>query len=144
MKKLIIIIIIILVLLPTHAIMAAPDSKQAPREFVSVEELELFLKNDDTDKILFLRAGKDGIIRFNDQCEDYAFNLQERAKVAGYIMETELLSKTDCIKWKRYIEGDPYSLGYNDAHMIDKVYIGNAVWFIEPANDKIWSPYNLD
>uniref|UniRef100_A0A6M3KBG5 Uncharacterized protein n=1 Tax=viral metagenome TaxID=1070528 RepID=A0A6M3KBG5_9ZZZZ len=143
MNRLIIILIIILAIVPTRAY-ATPDYRPEPVPFTSVEELSLFLVADDTDNTLFLTAGKDGIIQFNGQCEDYAFNLQKRAKEAGYIMETELLSKTDCIKWKKYIEGDPYSLGYNDAHMIDKVYIGNEVWFIEPANDNKWNPYRLD
>ena len=148
MRKLIVILIVLIILLPTRtyavSVTATPDYKPEPAAFVSVEELASFLETDNTDNTLFLQAGKDGIIQFNGQCEDYAFNLQKRAKEAGYIMETELLSKTDCIKWKKYIEGDPYSLGYNDAHMIDKVYIGNEVWFIEPANDNKWNPYKLD
>ena len=113
-------------------------------DFTSWLELTNFLVDDDTDDILFLTAGKDGIIQFNGQCEDYAFQLRNRAKLAGKYLDTEILTWAECYKYRNYLGGDISSLGANDGHYINKAVIGNKVWYIEPQNDNIWHVYNLD
>jgi len=110
----------------------------------SLEELKVFLVDDDTDSHIILKADENGIVQFNGQCEDMAFQLQQRADDIGMKLDTEILSKPDAIKWRQYIDGDVYSLGVNDGHYICKAVIGNEVWYISPENDKIWWVYYLD
>lgn len=113
-------------------------------DWQSVGELRAFLQMDDTDHRVYLVADSSGLVQFNNQCEDYAFNLRKRAQIVGHNLDTEILSKAECIKWQQYIQGDAYSLGINDGHYINKAIVGNAVWYCEPQNDKVWWVYNLD
>ena len=104
----------------------------------SVEELQTFL--DETHIRLVIVSGED----FNGQCENLAFQLRDEAAEHGKRLETEILTRAECIKYQRYLTGNAYSLGWNDGHVICKAVVGNAWYFIEPANDAIWKAYYLD
>jgi len=113
-------------------------------DWESVEELEGFLENDDTDSVIRLVAGADGNVNFNGQCEDRAFQLRGSAESICKRLETEILNKTECIKYQQYYKGNPYNLPAGGGHMICKAIIGNDVYFVEPSNDAIWLAYYLD
>lgn len=80
-----------------------------PRHFNSLEELETWLANDDTDQMQYCRN------EFN--CIDFALTLQERALADGYILSTEVLPV--------------------GAHWVNSAIIGDAVHVIEPQDDRI-------
>jgi len=118
------------------------DKELSP--FSSVDELEQFLLGDDTDIHIFLTADSDGVVTYDGQCEDFAFQLRDRAKEIGKLLETETMTKAECVKYRQYIDEDISVLGANDGHYINKAVIGNEVWFVEPGNDRIWLAYYLD
>ena len=91
-----------------------------PREFDNLRELENFLNQDETDKII-------------DQdwdCDDYARALQQRALEKGYLINIQLVGGG--------------RLGRSNQHMICLCCIGNEMYFIEPTNDEIITMQYLD
>ncbi len=110
----------------------------------SLEELKSFLEVDDTNSTIILTAGATGVVTFSGQCEDFAFQLRGRAEELGKYLDTQILSRTDCLKYSNYLPTGIYSLGLNDGHYINKAIISNEVWYVEPQNDKVWKVYNLD
>jgi hypothetical protein len=92
------------------------------RQFTSLEELEAWLAEDDTDEYVYLFAGKDGVCRPSDRydCDDYAFQLQQRAASSGFLISVTIIKK----------QGKP--------HMINLACIGNSIYYIEPQSDKAW------
>jgi len=109
-----------------------------PQDFTSLEELELFLEADDTDSHIFLTCGADGKVAFNNQCEDLAFQLRDRAEDIGKRLETEVLDRNEYYKWYRiWLPKDTY-------HVIVKAVIGNDWYYIEPGTDKCWIGLYLD
>jgi len=107
-------------------------------DWSSVEELEAFLEEDDTDRHVYLKAGSDGVVRFNNQCEDKAFQLRDRAEAIGKRLETEVLDRYEYYKWyKVWLKKNRY-------HVINKALIGNEWWYIEPSSDRLWLGLYLD
>ena len=93
----------------------------------SVEELEAFLEQDDTDKRIVLKASSDGVIKFNGQCEDYALQLRDRAMAQGKYLSIIVLE----VKDNRY-------------HALCMARIGNEFWYVEPKTDECWLGLYLD
>lgn len=107
----------------------------------SVEELQDFLDN--TVVRLIVVSGEP----LNGQCENKAFQLRDYAEERGKRLETEILTKAECLKYHahlKYSSGRYLLMDDNDGHYICKAVIRNEVWFIEPANDNIWLTYKLD
>ena len=91
-------------------------------EFPSVDELEAWLAEDDTDEYVYLVAGEDGVCRESDKydCDDYALQLQSRAAKSGFLISVTIIEK----------QGKP--------HMINLASIGNDIYYIEPQADRVW------
>lgn len=107
-------------------------------DFENVTELKAFLLEDNTDSMVYLKAGVNGVVKLNSQCEDRAFQLRDAAAEKGKRIETEALGRNEYWKWYgKY-------LGVNEFHMINKAFIGNEVYYIEPSNDKVWVGLRLD
>jgi hypothetical protein len=98
------------------------------RQFASLDELEAWLAEDDTDEYVYLFAGKDGVCQPSDKydCDDYAFQLQERAADSGFLISVTIIKK----------QGKP--------HMINLACIGNSIYYIEPQSDEVWFYCNRD
>jgi len=109
-----------------------------PTDWVSLIELENFLDDDDTDSHIFLKADANGIIKFSGTCEEYAFQLRDRAFDAGKRLETEDLTPAEYKRWYGK------TIDKNSLHCICKAIIGNEVWYIEPADDRHWIGAYLD
>jgi len=92
------------------------------RQFTSLEELEAWLAEDDTDEYVYLFAGKDGVCQPSDKydCDDYAFQLQQRAASSGFLISVTIIKKQ------------------GELHMINLACIGNSIYYIEPQSDKAW------
>jgi len=108
--------------------------KVETKDWVSLEELEEFLDNDDTDEVLVFTANA----TFNSSCEERAFQLRKRAFDIGKRLETEDLTPAEYKKWY----GD--TIASDRLHAICKAIIGNEVWYIEPADDRHWIGAYLD
>jgi len=80
-----------------------------PRHFGSLEELETWLANDDTNQMQYSSN------EFN--CIDFALTLQERALADGYILSTEILPVA--------------------AHWVNIAIIGDRIYVIEPQDDSV-------
>ena len=104
----------------------------------SLEELEFFLDTDDTDSHLYLTANEDGIVYSNNQCEDRAINLRNRAEQAGKRLETEILDRGEYYKW--------YGIWMKPDHyrVINKAQIDNNWYYVDPETDKVWLALYLD
>lgn len=109
-------------------------------DFSCIEELEAFLKEDDTNERLFLRADNTGVAKLTGVCEERAFQLRDRAIAEGKRLETEILSYVECVRYSY----DMSNVDGNDGHYINKAVIGNGVYYIEPSTDRIWLAYYLD
>ena len=109
-------------------------------DFASLEELQAFLAQDDTNEWLILTASSSGTVQFDGACEDYAFQLRDRASQIGKRLETELLTRSEYVEYY----GDTGGLGVNDKHMVNKAVIGNDVYLVEPQSDKVWKVVELD
>ncbi len=95
-------------------------------DFVSVEKLEQWLVEDDTDRHIFLNADSDGIIKLTGCCEDHALQLQNRALAAGYKVSVQIIEDK------------------NQLHALNLVRIGNEFYYIEPQTDEFWLAAYLD
>lgn len=110
-------------------------------DWLSIEELDDFLRTDNINDIRILVANQDGIINLNGQCEDFAFQLRERAESIGKRLDTEILNIYD---YQRWYGNRPNNITAYDGHYICKAVIGNEVWFVEPSDDSRWLAYYLD
>jgi hypothetical protein len=108
------------------------------RDWENKAELTEFLKNDDTDTYLFLKADNAGGIAFNGQCEDLALQLRDRAMSIGKYLSVQVLSPQEYEKWYGV------TVGPGVYHAICMARIGNEFWYIEPDNDRHWPALNLD
>jgi len=135
MKKILLILVVMVALISSPVV----ADYEKLHDWNSVEELKTFLEQDDTDRHINLIAGADGIIRFDGQCEDRAFQLRDRAEAIGKRLETEILDRNEYYKWYRvWIPTNTY-------HVINKGVIGdNEWWYVEPSTDKIWLGVYLD
>jgi len=118
------------------------DRQATPQDWESVDELRAWLEYDDAPLILI--ADENGFINFNGQCEDEAFQARDRAYDVGKRLDTETLTRQECIKYRKYLPSNVYSLGVNDGHYLNKAVVGNEVWFVQSDTDKIWLVYYLD
>jgi hypothetical protein len=114
------------------------DVPVALKDWNSPEDLADFLKNDDTDQHIFLRADDSGGVALNGQCEDLALQLRDRAMAIGRYLSVQVLSPQEYLKWYGV------ALRSNVYHAICMARIGNGFWYIEPSTDKYWLALNLD
>ena len=96
------------------------------RDWDSVLELECFLALDDAPLVLV--ADKTGKIIFDGQCEDFAFQLRDRARLWGRNLDTEILTPQETRNLT----------GVRGWHVINKAVIGNEFWYVEPQNKTFW------
>ena len=108
------------------------------KDWNSLEELEEFLANDDTEERVILTAGNDGKINFSGQCEDSALQLRDRAMAINKHLSVIVLHPKEYEKWYGK------QLKSNEYHAICMARIGNEFWYIEPATDKHWLALYLD
>jgi hypothetical protein len=108
------------------------------KDWDSLEQLEEFLKNDDTDQKITLTADNTGNINFNGQCEDFALQLRDRAMAIGRYLSIQALHPKEYEKWYGQT-AQP-----NQYHAICMARIGNEFWYIEPQTDKHWLALYLD
>ena len=107
-------------------------------DWESIEELASFLEKDDTDSHIVLVAGKDGVVRFNNQCEDRAIQLRDRAMQQGKYLALVPLHRNEYHKWYgKWIKPDHY-------HMICGAVIGEEFYYVEPSDDKVWLALHFD
>ena len=85
---------------------------QPMRHFTTKAELKQWLRNDDTDKMVYEAFGK-------VDCDEFAYALQARAYSSGYLISVE---------WT-YVNGQ--------LHVQNAALIGNEVYLIEPQNDNV-------
>jgi len=90
------------------------ESKTHLKQFASLEELELWLANNDIDSREYIETTYD--------CDDFAHDLMIAALEDGYLISTELWS----------------------FHMLNSTIIGNDVYTIEPQTDEIQFVGSLD
>ena len=117
------------------------SSKDMPvklKDWDSLEQLKQFLKEDDTDRIIFLRANSDGIVALNGICEDLAFQLRDRAAATGRYLSVQALDPNEYQKWYSCV------VERNVYHAICMARIGNEFWYIEPSTDDTWLALYLD
>ncbi len=86
--------------------------------FSTLEELEQFLAQDDTDSHEYIKNDFD--------CDDFAHDLQEHAFERGYIMNCQILP----IGGLR--------------HMMNMAIAGNKIYYIEPTTDEITFVHYVD
>jgi len=114
---------------------------QKTTEFESLDELQVFLKTDNTDHHIVFKCGKDGKVSFNNQCEDYAIQLRNRAQTIGKHIEVIPIDYSEYRKWNSKFE---VKLRYGQYHMINMAIIGNDCYYIEPQTDNTWMALHLD
>lgn len=103
--------------------------RQGLSDWDSLFELQCFLALDDAP--LVLTSGES----FSGQCENYAFQLRDRAREWGRLLDVELLTPQEVVKYYHRRGG---------VHAINKAVIGNEWWFVEPQTGEVWNPYILD
>lgn len=108
------------------------------KDWDSLEQLQNFLANDDTDQRIILSVDSQGQISFSGQCEDYALQLRDRAMAQGMYLSLQALHPAEYQKW---YDQPAKSAAY---HAICMARIGNEFWYIEPANDRVWLAMYLD
>jgi len=108
------------------------------KDWNSVEELEEFLINDDTDKRVILSVDSEGKINFDNHCEDYALQLRDRAMDIGRHLSIAALHPEEYEKWY----GERLTPG--QYHAIAMARIGNEFWYIDPQTDEHWLALYLD
>jgi len=106
------------------------------RHFESVRELEDWLQWDNVR--ITLTADSDGMVGLHGICGDIAMCLQDRAIEDGYKLSIELLGRDEYHKW--YGEW----LDRGQLHAVNSAFIGNEVWFIDFATEKVWLAAYLD
>jgi len=97
-------------------------------EFSSLEELKVWLTEDDTDEVYYIFCDESGRAEFKWSerwdCDDYAFQLQRRALEQGYLMSVEITK--------------------NQTHLANSTPIGNKIYIIEPQTDEIIGSVLID
>ncbi len=107
------------------------------KDWDSVEQLQDFLKNDDTDQRIILTTDSNGAVKFDGQCEDFALQLRDRAMAIGMYLSVQVLHPEEYRKWYPSATTDAY-------HAICMARIGNEFWYIEPSTDQCWLAMYLD
>ena len=99
--------------------------------FDTVEELRLWLAEDDTNEWIFIDLSANqsigaatGIDVYD--CDDYALQLQRRALASGYVMSAVIVERN------------------GSDHMINSCIIDRKIYYIEPQTDEIWLYSSLD
>ena len=108
------------------------------KDWDTLEQLEEFLASDDTNERIILTADSQGKISFDNQCEDYALQLRDRAMARGMFLSITALHPKEYEKWYgKRLKPDRY-------HAICLARIGSELWYIEPATDEHWLALYLD
>lgn len=109
------------------------------RDFQSLDDLKAWLAQDDTNEWIILKPqGPDGEIVFNDQCEDFALQLQRRAEKAGYRLSFYPMDREE------YFQMFGVWLPVGKTHAMNLAIIGNEIYLIEPQTDEVWLYGYLD
>ena len=116
-----------------------------PEPWESVEELEAFLEQDDTNKHIYLRANSEGVVSFVGQCEEFALQLIDRAFAIGKTLHFVPLHRSEYIKWWiKWESPSKRTPRYNEYHAVAGAIIGNDFWYIEPDTDVHFKALELD
>ena len=108
-------------------------------DWTSLEELQAFLVNDNTDSVVQLVANSNGVVTFNNQCEDKAIQLMDNATEAGKRLSFVPICPVEYQKWYGTYPGD------NNYHAICGALVGdNEFYYVEPSDDKVWLAQYLD
>jgi len=115
-------------------------------DWADIEELVAFLRDDDTDSHLVLRANSSGVMSLGGTCEDLALQLRDRAMAQGKYLSVVALPPAEYLKWQPVVEAwQGKSPGPFDYHAICMAKIGdNEFWYIEPDTDEVWLALYLD
>ena len=105
-------------------------------DWESEAELLDFLDADDTDSTVILQADSGGMVNLQDQCEDFALQLRDRAMAQGKYLSVIALHPEEYLKW--------YGEKRKDYHAICMARIGNDLYYVEPATDRAWLALHLD
>ena len=100
------------------------------RNFSSLQELEQWL-NKGKSTIQFKQPDFD--------CDDFAFQLQDRALNDGYKLNVELIQSSEYNRLFKKAKLRP-----NKIHAINSALIGNKAYYIEPQNYEIVFVANID
>ena len=107
-------------------------------DWADESELKAFLASDNTDTMIILKANKEGIVTFNNQCEDRALQLINNAMNQGKRLSFVPLHRAEYLKWyNEEIEEGHY-------HAIAGALVGDNFWYIEPGDDRCWLALYLD
>ncbi|OGN89355.1 MAG: hypothetical protein A2158_05040 [Chloroflexi bacterium RBG_13_46_14] len=104
------------------------------RNFTSLDELELWLKEQEATATVYFQSPGDII-----DCDDYAIEMQQKAVTDGYMMSFQI------------IKADTYNSHFLNSilpagalHAINLVLIGNNAYYIEPQTGETAFVANLD
>lgn len=119
-------------------IWAVSKSEIELRDFESIEELETWLEDDDTDSHIILIADEEGYVSFEGVCEDYAIQLMDRAIADGFKMSFYVMDRQEY--YQHFKKWTPKGR----LHAVNLVIIGNEIYLIEPQSDEYWLKAYLD
>jgi len=111
---------------------ASADSPCQLGQFENTTELREFLERSRTEMVVPMKADKDGFIRFNERCEDFALALVGYARSQGKDVHFTVIAN------------DFYQKFYHNAlpvgvyHACNVTIIGNEVYLIDPATKQFW------
>lgn len=138
MKYILYSLILLTLLLPLGGVSADGYLK----DFESVEILRGFIQQDNTNEFVRLVADNNGTINFDNQCEESALQLIQRAEAKGYRLNFQVINVRDYARWRYLLPKG--QLAWDDGHAVCSAIVGNDIYFIEPQNDNVWFAYHLD
>jgi len=104
-------------------------------DWESLDELNKFLEEDDTDRVVYARANSQGVIVFDQCCVDQAEHLRDEAAKIGRNLEVIPLTPNEY----RRIFG-AYKKEY---HAVCMARIGDYFYAVEPDNDTVKRAYRI-
>ena len=106
------------------------------KDFTSLEELtrvvnsmpDDFISNDYNAAIV---VDESGVANLNAPCVSVAIAMRDYAATQGYFLSLNALSPADFAQWyKRPLT--------NEGHMVNMAVIGKNIYYIDPADKRIW------
>lgn len=104
------------------------------RNFTGIEELKQWLEGNKNITTVRFQSPDNPV-----DCDDYAFELQQKALADGYVMSFQIIEPD---KYNSLFES--VKLPPNTLHAINLVLIGNTAHYIEPQTGEIVFAANID